>query len=111
MYIHLHLINNAEGTMWRFVLMNYTFRDPDKLTMTYTGLLQGKKGKVIHVSFERNTEHGRDYAELVLPSRKILHANGFNEGELVQLQLYLKTQEKDIIKNAKQINHDLIFKL
>ena len=26
--------------------MNYTFRDPDKLTMTYTGLLQGKKGKV-----------------------------------------------------------------
>lgn len=104
-------IKLTEGTMWRFVLMNYTFRDPDKLTMTYTGLLQGKKGKVIHVSFERNTEHGKDYAELVLPSRKILHSKGFDEGELVQLQLYLKTQEKEIVKHAKQINHDLIFKL
>ena len=27
--------------------MNYTFRDPDKLTMTYTGLLPGKNEKQI----------------------------------------------------------------
>ena len=91
--------------------MNYTFRYPDKLTMTYTGLLPGKKGKVIHVSFERKTERGTDYAELILPSRKILHSKGFDEGELAQLQLYLKGQEKEIIKNAKQLNHDLLFKL
>lgn len=97
--------------MWRFVIMNYTFRDPDKLTMTYTGLLPGKKGKVIHVSFERKTDTGTDYAELVLPSRKVLNSKGFDEGELAQLQLFLKGQEKDIIKSAKQINHDLIYKL
>ena len=35
--------------------MNNTLRDPDKITMTHTGLLPGKKGKLIHVSFERKT--------------------------------------------------------
>ena len=91
--------------------MNNTLRDPDKITMTYTGLLPGKKGKLIHVSFERNTQRGRDYAELVLPSRNVLSSKGFEEGELVQLQLYLKSQEKSIIESAKQINHDMIYKL
>ena len=51
--------------------MNNTLRDPDKITMTHTGLLPGKKGKLIHVSFERKTERGRDFAELVLPSRNV----------------------------------------
>ena len=91
--------------------MNNTLRDPDKITMTHTGLLPGKKGKLIHVSFEIKTERGRDFAELVLPSRNVLSSKGFDDGELVQLQLYLKSQEKDIIQNAKQINHDMIFKL
>ena len=40
-----------------------------------------------------------------------MNARGFDEGEIAQLQLYLKEQEKSIIKNAKQINHDLIYKL
>lgn len=88
-----------------------TFHDFNNVTMTYTGLLPGKKGKVIHVCFERKTDSGKDYAELQLPSRRVLHAKGFDEGELAQLQLYLKGQEKEILKNAKQINHDLIFKL
>ena len=68
--------------------MNNTLRDPDKITMTHTGLLPGKKGKLIHVSFERKTERGRDYAELVLPSRNVLSSKGFDDGELVHLQLY-----------------------
>lgn len=81
------------------------------VTMTHTGLIQGKKGKVIHVSFERKTDTGRDYAEFMLPSRKLLNNQGFDEGEVAQLQLYLKDQEKQIIREAKQINHDMIFKL
>ena len=97
--------------MWRFLLMNYTFHNPDNITMTHTGLMPGKKGKVIYVTFERKTDNGSDYAELVLPSRKVLNSKGFDEGELAQLKLYLKSQEKDIIKNAKQINHDMIYKL
>ena len=91
--------------------MNNTLRDPDKITMTHTGLLPGKKGKLIHVSFERKTERGRDYAELVLRGGGGGGGGGGDDGELVQLQLYLKSQEKDIIQNAKQINHDMIFKL
>lgn len=86
-------------------------KDADKITMTHTGLIAGKKGKVIHVSFERKVGNKRDYAELLLPSRRVVKSEGFEEGELAQLQLYLKGQEKDIVKNAKQINHDLIFKL
>lgn len=86
-------------------------KNADKITMTHTGLIQGKNGKVIHVVFERNTNKEQSYAELVLPSRKVLKNQGFDEGELAQLKLYLKSQEKEIIKSAKQINHDMIFKL
>ena len=86
-------------------------RDADKIKMTHTGLIPGKNGKVIHVIFERETPEKRSYAELVLPSRKVLKNEGFEEGELAQLKLYLKSQEKEIIKSAKQINHDMIYKL
>lgn len=91
--------------------MDIRINDSDKITMTHTGLLPGKSGKVIHVCFERKTDNRRDYAEIVLPSRNVVNSSGFDEGEIAQLQLYLKEQEKSIIKNAKQINHDLIFKL
>ena len=63
------------------------------------------------VCFERKNDNRSDYAEIMLPCRKIISSRGFDEGEMAQLQLYLKEKEKSIIKNAKQINHDLIFKL
>ena len=91
--------------------MDIRLQDGDKITMTHTGLIQGKNGKVIHVCFERKCDDRTDYAEIMLPSRKVVQARGFDEGEIAQLQLYLKEKEKNIIKNAKQINHDLIFKL
>ncbi len=91
--------------------MEIRINDSDKITMTHTGLLPGKSGKVIHVCFERRTDSRDDYAEIILPSRNVVNSRGFDEGEIAQLQLYLKEQEKSIIKNAKQINHDLIFKL
>ncbi len=91
--------------------MDIKINDSDKITMTHTGLLPGKKGKVINVCFERKSKDTDDYAEIVLPSRTVVNSRGFDEGELAQLQLYLKDQEQNIIKNAKQINHDLIFKL
>ena len=91
--------------------MELKINDYDKITMTHTGLLPGKSGKVIHVCFERKTDDRNDYAEIILPSRNVVNSRGFDEGELAQLQLYLKEQEESIIRNAKQINHDLIFKL
>jgi len=91
--------------------MEIRINDSDKITMTHTGLLPGKSGKVIHVCFERKTQDRDDYAEIILPSRTVVNSRGFDEGEIAQLQLYLKEQEKRIIQNAKQINHDLIFKL
>lgn len=91
--------------------MELQLNDGEQITMTHTGLIQGKNGKVIHVCFERKKDNGNDYAEIVLPSRKVVCSKGFDEGELAWLQLYLKDKEKKIIKNAKQLNHDLIFKL
>ena len=91
--------------------MDININDSDKITMTHTGLLPGKSGKVIHVCFERKTDDRNDYAEIILPSRNVVNSRGFDEGELAQLQLYLKEQEESIVKNAKQINHDLIYKL
>ncbi len=92
-------------------MIGININDAGKVIMTHTGLLPGKTGKVIHVCFERKTNKGSDYAEIILPSRKVVNSRGFDDGELAQLGLYLKGQEKSIIKNAKQINHDLIFKL
>ncbi|MDE7478855.1 MAG: hypothetical protein K2M91_13075 [Lachnospiraceae bacterium] len=91
--------------------MEININDSDKITMTHTGLLPGKSGRVIHVCFERKADNQDDYAEIILPSRNVVNSRGFDEGEIAQLQLYLKDQEKNIIKNAKQIDHDLIFKL
>ena len=53
----------------------------------------------------------RENAEIVLPERKVIKCEGFDEGEIAQLKLYLKGEEKNIIETAKQLNHDLIFKL
>lgn len=91
--------------------MDIQLKDADKITMTHTGLIPGKKGKVIHVSFERRLDNHRDYVEMVLPSRNVVRSEGFDEREIAQLKLYLKGQEKSIIRSAKQIDHDLIFKL
>jgi hypothetical protein len=91
--------------------MDFELNDNENITMTHTGLIPGKKGKVIHVCFERKRENGNDYAEIVLPSRKVISSKGFDEGEIEQLKLYLKQQEETIKKNAKQIDKDIIFKL
>ena len=91
--------------------MELNLNNSDKVIMTHTGLIQGKKGKVIHICFERKANTRSDFAEIVLPSRNVIYSKGFDEGELAQLKLYLKEQEKKIIKAAKQINHDLIYKL
>lgn len=89
--------------------MNIEVNDKDKITMTQTGLLESRNGKVVHVCFERQANGKTDYAEIVLPSRSVVNSRGFEDGELAQLRLYLKDQEKNILRSAKQINHDLIF--
>lgn len=91
--------------------MDYSLRDADKITMTHTGLIPAKNGKVVHVCFERKNKSGNDYAEIILPGRKVLNSKGFDDGELAVLQLFLKDQERNIVKKAKQINHDIIFNL
>jgi hypothetical protein len=91
--------------------MDFELNDNEKITMTHTGLIPGKKGKVIHVSFERKRANGSDYAEMVLPSRRVISSKGFDEGEIEQLRLYLKQQEETIKNNAKQISRDLIYRL
>lgn len=74
--------------------MEFKINDRDKITMTHTGLLPGKSGKVIHVCFERKTDDRDDYAEIVLPSRNVVNSRGFDEGELAQLNSTSKNRRR-----------------
>lgn len=83
----------------------------ENITMTQSGLIPGKKGKIVHVSFERANGLKKDFAELVMPSGRVLSNQGFLEEEIAQMRIYLKAHKHEIFVTAKQINHDMIFKL
>lgn len=75
----------------------------ESITMTYSSLLMKDGKKAICVRFERNNECGFDYAEATLPNSAITKQQGFSEEEVAQLELYLRANRDEILKNAKQI--------
>lgn len=83
----------------------------EDIQMTQTGLMPGKKGKIVHVCFERTQGKRKDYAEIVMPSGRVLSNKGFSDEEVAQFRIYLKAHKHEIFVTAKQINHDMIFKL
>ena len=91
--------------------MNFKIQEADHITMTYTGLLPGKKGSVVHLCFNRKKKNGEDFTEIVMPECKVLHNQGFSAEELEQLRIYAKANKTDILEAAKKINHDLVFHL
>lgn len=91
--------------------MDFKIKNAENITMTYTGLLPGKTGSVVHVCFNRKKENEEDYVEIVMPECNVLHNQGFSEEEIEQLRIYAKANKKDILEAAKKINHDLVFSL
>lgn len=75
----------------------------EAITMTYSSLLMKDGKKSICVRFERNHSTGMDYAEATLPNSAITKQQGFSEEEVAQLELYLRANRDEILKNAKQI--------
>lgn len=71
----------------------------EELKLTYSCILTRGKEKIVRVTFE-----GKDaFAEGIVPDGKIEKQQGFTKEEIEQLESYLKTQEKDIMKKAKGI--------
>lgn len=91
--------------------MNFNIEHAENITMTYTGLLPGKRGSVVHVCFNRKNKDKEDLAEIVMPECKVLYNQGFLDEELEHLRIYTKANKKYILEAAKKINHDLVFNL
>lgn len=91
--------------------MNFDLEELEEIKMTQTGLIPGKKGSVVHVCFERSKDKETNYAEVIMPSCRVISNKGFQEEEIEQLRIYLKAHKQDILVAAKKINHDLLFKL
>lgn len=75
----------------------------DSITMTYSSLLMKNGKKAICVRFERPSSNGIDYAEAMLPNSGITKQKGFTDEEITQLELYLRVNRDEILKNAKEI--------
>lgn len=73
----------------------------DDISLTYTGIMKQGDAKVVKVRFARNGE--KDFAEGVIPGGKIEKSQGFSDKELASLRFYLKANEKDLIRKAKEI--------
>ncbi|PXV89462.1 hypothetical protein C8E03_106113 [Lachnotalea glycerini] len=71
----------------------------NELKMTHSCILSRGKEKIVRVTFESETA----YAEGIVPSGIIEKQNGFTEDEVKQLELYLKLNQDDIMKKAKEI--------
>lgn len=77
-----------------------------EVSMTHSGVLHDKEGKAfVCVRFERKNEKGSiDEAEMRVPGGKVLKNAGFTEDEVSQIVAYLKENEEEIKKKAKEIS-------
>lgn len=73
----------------------------EDVSLTYTGIMKKGDEKIVRVRFTRNGE--KDFAEGIVPGGKIEKSKGFTEKELASLRFYLKANESEIYKKAKEI--------
>lgn len=71
----------------------------NEIKLTYSCLLPRGKEKIVRITFER----ANGFAEGIVPDGKIEKQKGFQEEEVVQLELYLKQNKDQIMKKAKEI--------
>ncbi|MEY8391221.1 hypothetical protein D3Z36_04610 [Lachnospiraceae bacterium] len=75
-------------------------KQSEELRMTHSGIINRKGQKLVHIYFERGTDH----AEGILPSGKIEKSSGFTPEEISQLSQYLLQNADDIMERAKKVN-------
>ena len=75
--------------------------DPnEKMNMTYTSVLTKDNKPLISLLFTR----GKDSCEATVPDCIVTKNNGFSAEEVEGLEMYLRSNKKEIIENAKGIS-------
>lgn len=72
----------------------------EEMNMTYTSVLTKDNKPLISLQFTR----GKDTCEAIIPDCVVTKNNGFSDEEVHGLELYLRSNKKDIIENAKSIS-------
>ncbi|MDR0868522.1 MAG: hypothetical protein LBP75_08655 [Planctomycetota bacterium] len=70
--------------------------------LTHSDMEKTPFGRKVRVYFERPTAGGFDFAEGDLPSGQFHKTGGFTDGELLQLQRYLKNNSPLIWEYAQK---------
>ncbi len=71
-----------------------------EVEMLISGFFQKDGRKMMRVSFMR----GKDFAEGLLPDGIIDRSEGFSPEELGRLETFLRTNSREIMAQAKEIN-------
>ena len=77
----------------------------EEVTFTYSGVVRKDGRNAVCVRFERKRNGKTDYAEGLVPSCTITKQEGFSEEEQKGLINYLKQNDEEIRKKAKELNH------
>lgn len=72
----------------------------DEVKMLISCVVEKEGKKMVRLSFLR----GNDYAEGLLPEGIVEKAQGFTEEEVRKLEQYIRTNRKDILQQAREIN-------
>lgn len=72
----------------------------DEVKMLISCVVEKDGKKMVRLSFLR----GNDYAEGLLPEGIVEKAQGFTEEEVRKLEQYIRTNRKDILQQAREIN-------
>lgn len=72
----------------------------DEVKMLISCVVEKDGKKMVRLSFLR----GNDYAEGLLPEGIVEKAQGFTEEEVRKLERYIRTNRKDILQQAREIN-------
>lgn len=71
-----------------------------EVNMIVSGVIRKKGEKYVRISFQRD----KDMAEFILPGSKLDKSQGFDEGELKQLEFYVTSNQADIMEQARKVN-------
>ncbi len=72
----------------------------EEMQMVVSGRLVKDGRKIVRVSFFRDGS----YADAILPDAVIEKSEGFDRGELIMLEQYLKEHTQEIYDQAKTVN-------
>ncbi len=77
----------------------------EEVTFTYSGVVSKDGRNAVCVRFERKRGGKTDFAEGLVPACKITKQEGFSAEEIEGLEGYLRENDQEIRKKAKELNN------